>query len=525
MTSLKKHHRINVPRPAILVLLFFVLLISHHFRTHRIAWSPGWFRDEGTYLEVAQRIGKAQLQLGAVNITFVGPNMTHPPLYFMLANIYLKMMHVDMYSFRMFNAMLGVIATLLCFLLGHEAGRLPEEREKSTTLYAEVLGLVTAAIFAIHPDAVAYNRMGLPYNLYMIEVILVAFFALRYLRTRDFFWFLCACITASLSLITIYYSLVFIPFLFLCVFVNKKLKHLWALAATPAPLIIFLVFMSFSDIPGFHEDINALRRAAEKGSLYVTLIHYSEFFQTGLSYFLGLAGLILIKRKINGRFLIFLYILLIHIVLRKADTIIKFIHYPVIPLLPLVALGCAAIAIWAFEKAASLSVPGLLVIPVLLAVFLCIQRDRHGIHDRFYTRMDFMLTRNTADNMMTMSWVNTHSDRDDVVLSSTTLWAGLDAKTSDLAQALAWEGKRVGFYKHTFPRERFLFSPAVENARYVIMDIFTDQWAQSPPGSFNAPIAEEIERIEENWPKVFKQGEFRVYENPLFHKKTEKEKR
>ena len=336
--------KMSLPKPGMLILLGIVLVISLHFRTKRILDSPGWFRDEGVYLEVARRIGKAQLQLGSVNITFVGPNMTHPPFYFTLSNLFFKLGAGDMYSFRLFNALLGVLSTLLLFFLGYEAGRYGAPFDPPP-LYAEFLGLLSALFYAIHPDAVLYNRMGLPYNLYLVEGILVAWFALRYLRIREFSWCLAACIVASFSLLTVYYSVVFIPFLFIAILWKGKRKHFWALGCVPLPLLIFLFFMASGKTPGFWEDLKALKQASGAGSLYVTLYHYHEFFQTGLTYFVGMMGLLLLRRKIAAGFLFLLFLFMIHIVLRRADTIIWLIHYPVIPLLPLVALGCAALAL------------------------------------------------------------------------------------------------------------------------------------------------------------------------------------
>ena len=81
-----------------------------------------------------------------------------------------------------------------------------------------------------------------------------------------------------------------------------------------------------------------------------------------------MAGLFLIKRKSAGKYLFILYLLMMHIVLRRYDTIIRFVHYPVIPLLPFVALGCAAFALFCWNSIyASRPAFALLLIPIILA--------------------------------------------------------------------------------------------------------------------------------------------------------------
>jgi len=505
--------KIPLPRLIILALLVLILSLSLRFRIIKILDSPGWFRDEGTYLEVARRIGKAQLQLGSVNITFVGPNMTHPPFYFTQANLFFKLTDADMYGFRLFNAILGLLATFLLFLLGREAGRYGNPTAPPS-LHAEFLGLVAAFFYAIHPDAVLYNRMGMPYNLYLVEGTLMAWFALRYLRTREFGWCLGACIVASISLLTVYYSIAFIPFLFLIILWKGKRRHFWALVCVPVPLLIFLSFMALGNMPGFWEDIRALRKAAGAGSLYVTLYHYHDFFKTGITYFIGMMGLLLLRRKTAAGFLFLLYLLMIHMVLRKADTIVWLIHYPVIPILPLEALGCAAVALRAWDALWDLSPVALLLIPILLSAYLAINQDRHGIYGRFPTPLEFGMTKNTSDNFAVADYINTHVKPDDLVITPSVLWALVNAQTADLFQSVAFEGQKVDFYRQSFPRERFLFSPALDRASFVVLDSFTDQLKMNPLDSPHRPLLLAIMKVEKNWELAHTQGEYRVYRNP-----------
>ncbi len=506
--------RFSVPHPWALVILALICLMSFHFRTHRLDESPGWFVDEGLYFEVTQRLGRAELQMGAVNVTFVGPYMTHPPLYFGLAHFFLSLFGDDMHHFRMFNALLGVLATLLCFLLGMEAERRMTGDEEGRRR-GEFLGLLAAFFFAIHPDAVMYNRMGLPYNLYMIQVILTSLFALLYLRKRTFSWLLAACLTAASALITVYYAIAIIPFLLAVTLAVGKKHHLWALAVIPIPLVLFLGLMGLSHTPGFLEDWRAMRGAAASGSLYNLLSHYADFFQTGLSYIAGLAGLLLIRRKKAGLLIFLLAFLLLHIVLRKADTIIRFIHYPVIPLLPLVAVGCAALTLYFKDKILEGSPAGLFLIAVVLASWLALGQTRHGVHGRFVTTMEFGVSRNLQDTMQMGRFAASQVSQDDLVLASPTLWSLLPCHKADLAQSAAWNGEKASFYQYHFPPERFLFSPSLEHARLVILDHFTTQVeAAKDDDPIHGPVSRRIRKVRADWKRIYHLGEYEIFLNP-----------
>lgn len=520
MTSIIR--KISLPHFSILVLLFLVLLLSFHFRTKRILESPGWFRDEGLYLEVAQQIGKAKLQMGAVNITFVGTNMTHPPFYFIFANLFFKLARPDIHSFRLFNALLGVLSTFLIFLLGQEAGRTGKPHEPAG-VHAEMLGLLAAFFFAIHYDAVMYNRMGMPYNLYLVGAILVGFFSLRYLRLREFPWCLGACVVASISLLTVYYSVVFIPFLFLVILYRKKPKHLWALACVPVPLLIFLAYLALGKTPGFWDDLHALRNASKAGSVFVTLLHYQDFFQTGITYFIGLAGLFFLRRKDAGGFLFLLYLFIIHIVLRKEDTIIRFVHYPIIPILPFVAIGIAAFVLWAWNGIRRFSPAFLLLIPLILGSWFGIRQTMQGVEGRFITPLEFGMTKNTQDNFLAAAYINRNTKHSDLIISTSVLWSLLHTLNADLAQSVVFKGEKIFFYRQDYPRERFLFAPGVEKAKFVVMDDFTNEWRNQPSYSLWLPITKVIKDIEANWELVHTQGEFRIYRNPAWQKEESAE--
>ncbi|MBN1899761.1 hypothetical protein JW926_00380 [Candidatus Sumerlaeota bacterium] len=511
--------KITPPRIIITILLFLVLISSLFLRTRRILDSPGWFRDEGLYLEVAQQIGKAKLQMGAVNITFVGTNMTHPPFYFICANLFFKLARPDMYFFRLFNALLGVLACFTLFLLGVEAGRFGKRNEPAP-LSSEILGLLAAFFFSFHYDAVLYNRMGMPYNLYMLEAILVAFFILRYLRLRLFPWCLGACVVASISLLTVYYSVVFIPFILLAILYMKKLKHLWALACVPIPLLIFFAYLALGKTPGFRDDFLALKNASRSGSLFVILLHYQDFFQTGVSYFIGLAGLLFLRRKNAAGFLFLLYLFIIHIVLRKEDTIIRFIHYPVIPILPFVALGVAAIVLWAWNGVRRFSPAFLLLIPAILGAWFGFRQTKEGVYGRFNSPMEFGMTKNTEDNFKAAAFINRNTKHSDLVISTSVLWSLLRTLNADLAQSVVFKGEKIFFYKQDYPRERFLFSPEIDRAKFIVMDAFTNEWRNQQPDSSWYPITKEIREIEANWKLVHTQGEFRIYLNPDWQDKN-----
>jgi hypothetical protein len=66
-------------------------------------------------------------------------------------------------------------------------------------------------------------------------------------------------------------------------------------------------------------------------------------------------------------------------------------------------------------------------------------------------------------------FVNSNVDENDLVLTHSYLAQFTKARTSVIAQALAYEGKGIAYYPPNLPVRRFYFNTSVDNAKYVVM--------------------------------------------------------
>jgi 4-amino-4-deoxy-L-arabinose transferase-like glycosyltransferase len=513
------------------VLVLLIILYGGAFlRLEKIFYSPGWFRDEGTYFEVTRSLLDGRARLGALNITFASPFMTHPPLYFYCAAAWLKLFHDDFQQFRAFNAWLGIATIFFVFLIGTQAAN-------------KYCGLLAAAIFAVHPVVVQFNRMAFPYNLYMLFASIVAYFTLAYFRadeSRKRVYLALAVVAAALAMLTVYYALSLVIFLLLAVILHRRTKDIPLTIACLLPLALFLLYSALAPVTGFAEDFAALRRSARAGSPFATLRHYLEFFQLGPFVVLGAIGLALIPER-RARWTLFaLLFLIMHPVLRKADTIIRFVNYPIIPVLPLLAVGLAAFcfsvmnAVGRFlaqdiaerfprffpgdreRSLLSAILRGLVLLGAVAILYLFWHTDLQSIYGKFETPLEFAMVQNVEDAQRAARFINNHSTQSDLVLATSTLSWLVKAKSADIAQALLRDGKKTDFYLYDISPQRFMFDPSLGKAKFVVEDHFTDQRMNISPGVPHYEIRKALEYVRQNWQMVFRSGEYRVYLNPHY---------
>jgi hypothetical protein len=508
----------------VVILCVIVFVLGAYVRVRKISSAPGWFRDEGTYFEVTRNIMYGEWRLGAVNVTFVGPYMTHPPLFFYLEAAWVSLLRNELRFFRLFCAGLGLATLLGIFFL-------------CWRFLSRWHALLAGALFALNPQIVMFNRMGLPYNLYMFLGLLVLYCMLEYAERKNIPWLLLSVFFAALALVTAYYAVVLVVFAIVMVLATGKKIHLPWVALILIPLGIF--FLVASRTPGFADDLAGLRHDAASGSPIETLRHYLEFFRSGPFYVMGVIGLCLLRRPLLRYTLLFLLLLMLHIVLRRADTMISFVTYPVIPVLPLLAIGEANLCMRFIDAARNSIaselpqrfisrifpappeawvkrvVTALIVLGVIGFLWIEFSDTRRSIYVRFDTPLQFGMVQNTGDAYRTAEFINTHASSDDLVLSTYSLWWLLKTRNANIPQALLKKGIHTDFYLSRLSPDRFLFDPSLEKARFVVEDSFTDQRMGSLPETPHYAIRTAIEYVRSKWKKVFEAGEYRVYENPF----------
>jgi hypothetical protein len=507
----------------VVALCVIVFVLGAYLRVRKISSSPGWFRDEGTYFEVTRNVLQGEWRLGALNVTFVGPYMTHPPLFFCLEAVWVQIWGNEMRFFRLFCAALGLAALLGTFVL-------------CWRFIGKWHALLAGAFFALNPQIVMFNRMGLPYNLCMALLPIVLYFMLKYAERKKLIWLLLSVFFAALALLSVYYAIMLVLFVGVMVLATGKKTHLPFVVFILIPLGIFLLFASRT--AGFGEDLAGLRHDAAAGSLVNTMRHYLEFFRLGPFYIIGVIGICLLRRPLLRYSMLFLLLLMVHIVLRRADTIITIVTYPVIPVLPLLAVGAANFCLRFIDAARTAIaselprqlvsrippaqqefwvkkvVATLIVLGIIGLLWMEFNHTRHSIYGRFITPLQFCMVHNVGDAYTKADFIKSHASSADLVLSTYSLWWLLKTRNANIPQALLREGIHTDFYLSSFSPGRFLFDPSLEKARFVVEDSFTDQRMNSLPETPHYAIRTAIDSVRSHWKKVFEAGEYRVYENP-----------
>lgn len=483
----------------LIAAIIFVLAIR--LRLKDIATVPGWFRDEGNYYAVCQTLATTgKPSLGPLNITFCSPFMTHPPFYFYTGSAWLSLFGLSFTSLRLFNVLLSLLTLVILFIFcWRHLGR--------------ITALLASGLFALYHDIIVFNRMIFPYNLYMLFALIIFFLVVEYLQRSESHFILTASIITAFAGITVYYAIWLGFFLLIAIVWQRKWSHLFYLGIVPVPLLLFLTYHILNNTPGFYEDFRALKNAARAGTLLQITSHYKDFFLISLLAAWGSIGLLFItSRKLRWLAILFLFIV-ISPVLFKADTIIKFVSYPVIPVLPILTIGMGSFLLL-FIRAFS----GERLIMRLFSYLLVAGLFLFTILDsREQTPLSFAMVRNPHHAYAMAEFVNTHIHTDELVLASYNVWHLLNTtRKADLPIALAFNGIESDFYLYKLSKSRFAYDTSVDRAKFAVLDFLTAQMMQAPPQTIHYPVRLAIEKIQTQWRLIWRRGEFRVYQNPAF---------
>jgi hypothetical protein len=133
------------------------------------------------------------------------------------------------------------------------------------------------------------------------------------------------------------------------------------------------------------------------------------------------------------------------------------------------------------------------------------------------TRQDNVLA-TPADAETTIRYVLAHVQSGDLVLASPALAWRFDhpndapgVQGADLLQTIAQAGDTAAFYPAGLPSSRWVYSVALDHARYVVVDDLLRQLAM--PGQTDA-LVPLMGRIRQ-WPVVFSAGQYTVYARPV----------
>jgi 4-amino-4-deoxy-L-arabinose transferase-like glycosyltransferase len=129
-------------------LLLGIVALGAYFRLVNLPSNPGWYYDEGVFINVADNLSHGHWQ----SFNMAGsPMLWRPPLFVYLLTVVFSLFGVGIQSARGLCAVFSLFELLLVYRIGRRAG-------------GDKLGLLAAALFALLPQFVEFNRMAYSYS-------------------------------------------------------------------------------------------------------------------------------------------------------------------------------------------------------------------------------------------------------------------------------------------------------------------------------------------------------------------------
>lgn len=495
-----------------IILLSFILLAGIFLRFWNLNSTPGWWPDEGVYLNIANNLIHSKAQM----FSFTYPFVPHPPLYFFVVSLFIKIFGYKMIAIRLVSAVSGSILIYLVYLIGK-------------TINKSTLGLIAAFLIAVMPETVVFSRYGLPYNLLILLIALVLYFFIKYhlyKKTKDLY-LSSAC--AGLALATSYSGIV-LPF-FLLIYglyslITKKINRkqfIISILLCSIPFLLYLTWgLIFINQAFVHDILFTLRRKSS------SLVDFSSFllviFSINIYFILGVLGLFYLPKEIRfWLVLFFLTIILVEYRIRH-----EFVWYSVTYLF-IIYLGLANFIMWLSQKITEFFQRGKaigkfyywLIIIFLLTISL---GSIKTISTRIIHR-DWIQTKLNASQEELFStanfgypylynainYINSRVNDSDTVMASPHLTWMINALPTDPIQSYIYRDKSTfNFSNDMRTSGRFLYDPSYQKAKYLLDDKFMRNWFYGQPG-----IKKDVlDDIYKSWIKVFEEGDFKVYQNP-----------
>ncbi|MGH2346715.1 MAG: hypothetical protein ACRDG4_15930, partial [Chloroflexota bacterium] len=462
-------------------LLVLMLTLGAYFRLAHLADNPGWDADEGYNLNIAINLAQGKAQMLAMRYTFV----QHPPFFYLLGSVPIRLWTHDLIALRALSACCGVLTALALYGLG-------------STLGGRRLGWAAAAFYTIWPEAALQVRWAYTYNLLALLVVLALWAALgpymawnrnyslpghdppvstaRLLRAAMLGG---AC--ASLALATDQEAAALVPPLIYLWWSRDRrplLAGILVTALAPACYLGFFLATRQADLL-FDIRHTASRLQSSPGDLIARLTHLFSFDPLVV---IGLCGVGLAARGKVRTALIMVELLLTLLILEVRDPSPFFRAAE--PLLPLAALGVGALilAVLRFiagitagskDSRARVVLAGLLLF-VPLGGFMVLDNVA-SVHGTFATPLKPVLPRSASDARRLAAWINERVRPTDLVIAMPEISWLFHCRVTELLQAVAVTGHATGFYPAGLGPARFVYDPRLGAARYLVVDTFTRQ--------------------------------------------------
>jgi hypothetical protein len=529
--------------------LLLILALATYLRLANHADNPGWYTDEGTHIDIAQNLLRGRLQYLAIDRSTL--LFAKLPLFeALLAGLFgLGAGDGGIGTLRAFTGALGVASVAALYLVVRRTRR---DR-------APFLALVSALMLAIYPQAVLYNRFGFSYNLLTPLVLLVYLGLWEYLKVtaprpgsgpvavperrglrRG--WLALAALAVGIGGVSDLWMFALLLPLALVVSTRRWRDLLWSLPLALLPFGLYALVMLVDAPRPFLFDLrytlSRLGGLSLLGQLRTLARNYTVLMSQDWWMPLGMVGLFALRPARLRRLSLALFLLPI-VVLGRTAALFSLSYYYMIPLLPFVALGMAALVgravpavarivrdgldallggwgwpssppAWRRAQDGLLAVgTGLALLSLIATPFLVSTTSTVGqVRDGFATAIDPFLI-DPGDARRVGEFVGSRAGSDDVVIASPSVAWLFRTRRADFLMSLAFTGQETALLPGDVPADRFAFDPSYTRARFVVVDNLWRNWAV-----WDVAGVSEMLRQVEAWPCVFSSGELKVYCNP-----------
>jgi 4-amino-4-deoxy-L-arabinose transferase-like glycosyltransferase len=195
------------------VALALILALGMCLRFQELRSVPGWASDEGSNIDIANRLAQGRLGYLAIGrSSFING---HPHFFYLiLAGLY-RLADFDLVWARGLTAVYGMVTMVLLYLV-------------TDRMFNRATALLAALIFAVYPRAVLYNRMAFTYNQLQPLYVMALYLLWRYLESGGRRWLVYASLCVGAALVTDLTATSLLLVLLLLV-LGRRPKHvLWA---------------------------------------------------------------------------------------------------------------------------------------------------------------------------------------------------------------------------------------------------------------------------------------------------------
>jgi hypothetical protein len=488
------------------VLLACLIVLAAYLRLANVAENPRWFADEATHIDAASHLAAGRVQYMAVkDSTLLFAKL---PLFdVMLAGVIRSAPGAD--RMLLARAATGVLGTCAVVLLFFGVRQMSDDRQ----------ALLAAAALAVFPQAVLYGRFAFSYNLLGV-LVLGAFYGLaRFAETRSATPLAAASLCIGLGTITDVAGFTFVlPFVLLVWLIAGARAMAWALLWLCLPFVVYAAWSVLHAPRAFGFDlgftVSRLGGGTTLSSQILTLMRNGRaLISESLWIAAGLVGVVVARPPLlvlAGAVMMWLPVFS----MGRVVPLNNLSAYYLIPVLPFIALGVAAIIdrLWRWwEKTPRLRVSWAAGGAAVVFALLLLRSSATlpiSVHDGFHTPIDrFLIEPGDARNVA--NYINSHTAADDAVVASPAIAWLLESHVVDFQLLAAAQGRATAHLPGNIPKDRFAFPVTLDAMAFVVVDDLWESWGVH----FVPGLREMLQRIQ-TWPLVLTAGRLRVYRNP-----------